>query len=325
MLSWLVRRNLEYVHYGVTIMTAPAEIAFVEALMRHIMDQVKIPKVQVERAVGPILGMFIDRVLSKYLGNDLKMVCAEFPLLKQDPGTYQSTNIDWLLYNTTNEELVFLELKTAGAIKKEQADIYLSVVQRIATVDLVGNVGLILENSREKRKYEQVLACVAPEVRNCKRAKLIYLVPKWTAGDWRTLLNGKATVLSFEDLPEIDTEFSQLWSIIRRYLVQLDRCPQGSDSSERESNRHRNFEDACSFEEVMCKCQEAPEAIRVGFDGGIRKLATTSLGELKTRRSFKWDYAENGTGVKDDRNWISGQTFLEIVAAIKRDQSSPRP
>ena len=95
-------------------------------------------------------------------------------------------------------------------------------ITEVGSSSLVENVGLILGASRAKKKYEEVLACIEPRERfsNCKRAKLIYLVPKWKAGAWSTLLNGNATVLSFEDLPEeIDTEFSLEWPIIRRSLV----------------------------------------------------------------------------------------------------------
>ena len=37
---------------------------FFEALMDHIMEGVMIPKVQIERAVGPILSMFLADVLT---------------------------------------------------------------------------------------------------------------------------------------------------------------------------------------------------------------------------------------------------------------------
>jgi hypothetical protein len=80
-------------------MTEPGEDSFLEVLMRHIMDQVKIPKVQVERVIGPILGMFIAKVLSAKLNDRMEMICAEFPLRKA-PESNQSTNIDWLLYST---------------------------------------------------------------------------------------------------------------------------------------------------------------------------------------------------------------------------------
>ena len=56
------------------------------------------------------------------------MICEEFPLRKAQVNgirTYQSTNIDWLLYNASDDQLVFLELKTAyTSFDPLQEDIY---------------------------------------------------------------------------------------------------------------------------------------------------------------------------------------------------------
>jgi len=75
--------------------------SFAEALMTHIMEATMIPKVQVERVVGPILSMFIGDVLTatlrddSRLSGDIKLIAPEFPLKKE--GNRQSTNIDWLM------------------------------------------------------------------------------------------------------------------------------------------------------------------------------------------------------------------------------------
>jgi len=84
--------------------TIPMCASFVEALMESIIETAMIPKVQIERAVGPILSMFLEDVLTETLRDDpvlsgrLVMICPEFPLKKI--GNNQSTNIDWLMYNT---------------------------------------------------------------------------------------------------------------------------------------------------------------------------------------------------------------------------------
>jgi hypothetical protein len=66
-------------------------------------------------------------------------------------------------------------------------------------------------------------------------------------------------------------------------------------------------------------CEENGNAIVIGFDGGAGKLRTSSLDELNRRQAFKWDLAEGGTGVKDMRNWIPGQKFLEIIEGLMND------
>jgi hypothetical protein len=103
--------------------------SFVETLMDHIMEGRMIPKVQIERAVGPILSMFLDDVLTETLRDDpdlsgpIAMICPEFPLKK--PGNRQSTNIDWLMYNTVRRQLLLVELKTSEhSVDADQSTIY---------------------------------------------------------------------------------------------------------------------------------------------------------------------------------------------------------
>jgi hypothetical protein len=103
--------------------------SFIETLMSHIMEGAMIPKVQIERAVGPILGMFLEDVLTETFREDpdycgsLAMICPEFPLKKT--GNRQSTNIDWLMYNKERRQLLFIELKTSDtSIEDDQNAIY---------------------------------------------------------------------------------------------------------------------------------------------------------------------------------------------------------
>ena len=112
-------------------MSEPREV-FIEQLMAHITRLTMIPKVQVERAIGPILGLFIAELLSTKWSKRVEMICEEFPLRKVNGIlTYQSTNIDWLLYNRSDDQLVFLELKTAyTSFDPVQKDIYLEVVKK---------------------------------------------------------------------------------------------------------------------------------------------------------------------------------------------------
>ena len=43
---------------------------FIRQLMSHILEGVRIPKLQVERAVGPVLGFFLEDVLTATLAED---------------------------------------------------------------------------------------------------------------------------------------------------------------------------------------------------------------------------------------------------------------
>ncbi len=91
-------------------MNEKTEMDFVTELMKHIMEGVNIPKVQIERVVGPILGMFIKEVLPNINDSgDEVSVYPEFPFKKANNN--QSTNIDWLMYNKTKNELIFFRVK----------------------------------------------------------------------------------------------------------------------------------------------------------------------------------------------------------------------
>ena len=64
--------------------------------MKHILEGTKIPKVQVERAINPILSLFLESILEKYLSrpsNSIKLISPEFPLKKEINN--QSTNVDF--------------------------------------------------------------------------------------------------------------------------------------------------------------------------------------------------------------------------------------
>jgi len=122
--------------------------------------------------------------------------------------------------------------------------------------------------------------------------------------------------LSFAQLPEITGKFAEEWEIIRRKLLELDsKLPRNGTQ---DGGERRNYGGACGLEEVMVLCEENGDRIVIGFAGGVGKLRSSGLDELKKRR-FKWDLAEGGSGVKDTRNWIPGQKFLEIVEGLMDD------
>ncbi len=308
-------------------MSEPREV-FIEKLMAHIVHLTMIPKVQVERAVAPILGLFIAELLSTKWSKRVVMICEEFPLRKAPVNgiqTYQSTNIDWLLYDASDDQLVFLELKTADtSFDPLQEDIYRRLIRDIGEHDassLVNNIKEIMCASLERKKYEEVLKCVQnPCYANCRKAKLVYLAPAVMRAR-RQPPQSDVEWLTFQDLPEeVSGELAVEWRIIRRHLVQLDSITRHSRNSTQEGGgRSRNYGDICGFEELVRLCEENGNTIVVGFEGGTRKLRAATLDDLNKQPAFKWDQAEGGRGFKDLRNWIHGRKFLEIVEGLMDD------
>jgi hypothetical protein len=211
--------------------TIPMFASFVEALMESIIETAMIPKVQIERAVGPILSMFLEDVLTETLRDDpalsgrLVMICPEFPLKK--PGNSQSTNIDWLMYNSVRRQLLFVELKTSDtSIVTDQSNIY-SEKQKTVRSDggsfLIKDIEHLRDASRESGKYRYIIEKVSPfkaEIAACRDVRIVYLVPKSAE---HNVKDHADRVLTFGMLSnDINGSFAEEWKVIQSRLCKLD-------------------------------------------------------------------------------------------------------
>lgn len=297
---------------------------FILELMNHLLEGANIPKVQVERSVGPVLGFFLADVLTETLREDpilsgkYVMLCPEFPLKKTQNN--HSTNIDWLLFNETKKELVLLELKTSDTtFSPEQAGIYL---ERRAEIDAQGAYGLLKElagigqSSAEFGKYEVVRKKVANVLSDCRKARVLYLAPKSVTGR----LSGVESidkVLSFGDLAaDIPAKFAEEWRVVRSALLKLDDSSRRKRNGQPEVSDRDNYESRADLVGIKAICAEKGAAVVVGFTGGESALRRQTPKDLGSR-SYKWDLAESGRGTKLRANWIPGDRFLEIVNDIE--------
>lgn len=228
--------------------------AFVSELMQQILSGRNIPKLQVERHVSPIIGMFLPEVLTETLNGPhtegrwyYRMLCPEFPI-KKEKGSNQSTNVDWLMYRefipdgastVESVELVFLELKTTNtSYSKTQQNIYAKTSRRIEDE---GNGALFLfcdiamsirKHSKEPRKYKHVMNLLRRRfpgglhgLRRCSKAQIIYLMPGTTksAGFDISIPTGVDEVLCFGQLKNgPSVPFQEEWEVIRDLLKNLD-------------------------------------------------------------------------------------------------------
>jgi len=109
------------------------------------------------------------------------MICQEFPLKKAENN--QSTNIDWLMYNTQRKQLLFVELKTSDtSINSSQNEIYQSVtndIQNKSGAFLISDLEILRVASRESGKYQFILekkvSRFKQEISICRSAKIIYI------------------------------------------------------------------------------------------------------------------------------------------------------
>jgi hypothetical protein len=241
---------------GIDNATCP-ERDFLDCFLQQIFHDARwMPKVQLERIVGPLLTPFIGRLMTKALRKHDKLrgtyrlICEEFPLLK-DPDikrnegsgrdTLRSTNVDWLLHDIDSNTLLFLELKTnAENPRDEQLDRYLRVrrrgqgqnalIARTLRTDLEAICQAKVPNSANSRniKYEHLskkLAYTWPEVSDGCTVWIVYLGPTKIKTAFDRLEEEKKpdAVLSFHDLPDaIEGKHAECWSVIWEYLSTLD-------------------------------------------------------------------------------------------------------
>lgn len=226
---------------------------FFENLMAHVMQGAMIPKVQIERSLGPILGFFIEDVITKHAvcagpsgsGNVITL-CPEFPIKKQDSN--QSTNVDWLMYDLQANALIFLELKTTDTtFDEDQAQIYVELRQKIHAQGasfLITDLELISQNSAEKGKYRQIKKWIEALTRQhridlaeCRKTKIVYLVPDslLTRAANKKYFDGQQSVdvVTLGELSKIVPDaYADEWRVLAKHLDYLDQ-----DSLKRRNDR----------------------------------------------------------------------------------------
>lgn len=312
------------------------ETAFFTALMSHLMQGSMIPKVQVERSVGPIIGFFLAEALSAALNEEVVMLCPEFPIRKTRLGesdNNQSTNIDWLMFSRDKQELLLVELKTTDtSYRHEQSDLYQALQNTIARQNsaafLIDELQAIASASQESGKYRHVLtlltqalsvdeAALPNKLGQCRRARIIYVAPKISKpANWPE--NNESFVwFSFGDLPEsIEHNYAAHWPAVRGSLVALDTLSRRMRNGEVPGGQPgKNYRDLLSFDELLERCRTSGSAIVVGLMNWRAELPAMTVAQLRAK-TYKCDLATDGVGKKLEKNWIPGDQFLKKVAAI---------
>ncbi len=245
------------------------ETDFINELIQHILEGTKIPKVQVERAIGPILGFFVESILDKYFENHpvysgkYQMISPEFPLKKDNN---QSTNIDFLLVNNSRKTLVLFELKTdVGSIGTEQMEIYFRNKELISkrSAKALKDDLLQISHASKGSKYENIVENFDKVISNpsdIRNSIIIYLAPNAKKVSSNSNLNPDF-IMAFRDLPEtIEYKYSDFWTVIRNNLVQLDNISERKEIKE------------LSYEERGAVIVSNIKSYVIGLKSGIKPL-----------------------------------------------------
>jgi len=210
-----------------------AEYDFLEELLNGIVRYASIPKLQIERVVGPILTLFIEDLLGKLQNTEGKwedkihLVSPEWPLKKQE--NYQSKNIDWLMVQPSSHKIFLVELKAySGSGSDDQLEIYKAIESRVSAESagfLLGDVEAIRNASSSRWKYNFILNSASnfkDAFESCWKVSIIYIVPKELKA--RLSKVDGITCYSFEDLPDcLESERNSVWQRIRKMLIDLEQ------------------------------------------------------------------------------------------------------
>lgn len=200
---------------------------FLEELILELEFLNNVPKFQLERAVSPLLGLFIKQIINSEFNARTTISVPEFPLKKDDSN--QSTNIDWLLVDVINKILYLIELKTdILSLRDEQSNIYMKV---LAALSLKQNASFLQEDfvsimnaSNRKDKYKIIKdILLVPDINFSEYGKIIviYLVPDVIEPSSNYSF---AKILPFSKLPEnIATDFYPEYQQLRKFLKSLSK------------------------------------------------------------------------------------------------------
>lgn len=262
---------------------------FLKVLIESILEGSNIPKVQVERAIGPILGIFLPDILNEMCSKDpdsnFEMILPEFPLKKANN---QSTNIDYLLINENEKKIILFELKTdRSSFNMDQMEIYSTLKHKIekqTAYFLIEDLESIMKASQKSYKYQYVLdQCEAHRdlFMEITKADIIYLAPQQTMSECD---NKDIQIFSFGDLPEdINNSFQMEWRTIRNSLIKLDSHTdiQSIDQSV-ESTIIQNIRSFINEEQIIT----SPVYVYIGKSGRERKRPNYQVefsdGSIKT-------------------------------------------
>jgi len=198
---------------------------FLSRLIKEFEQLNKVPKFQIERAISPLLGIFIKEIVNKKLNVSVSVSFPEFPLKHE--GDNQSTNIDWLLVDRKNKTLYFIELKTDNlSYNSEQFGIYKKFKDDIEkdknAIILELQLNSIIPKTRRKDKYKSILRKLNEykvDLSLYPFLKIVYIAPDKPDESMNIVYDD---LILLRNLPaKIKTRYIKEWHQLRKFLKTL--------------------------------------------------------------------------------------------------------
>lgn len=315
----------------------PGDHSFFTQLLGSVLGAAKYPKVQLERALGPIMHGFMEPLMTALLQEDVRMVAPEFPI-QCSKDNLQSSNIDWLMYAPGTQRLVFVELKTnINAYRSVQANSYAKVQCQVGkdSAQYLRDFLTEVEGVSKSKKYEHLLSQLdkVDDWSSVKELLVVYLAPgdmpaqfpspgeknEPVCGGWQWHRFAHLPAA----LPQGHSPWTDMWPALHAALLQVDeqeRDLRADRVREEDAAIGSNYKGIVGWDEVKQLAREKPQELVIGFVGGAKALRKMPIEELRERR-FKYDddfgQPRAGKPVKQHSNWILGAPFLEAAQHVE--------
>ncbi len=182
-----------------------------EGIFELLLKNKEFPNYHAERRIDIFINYFIERILSSYLSKDVKFICPEFPIKKETSNL--STKLDYLC--TTNDEIIFVELKTDdSSFKEQQADIYLNCEWEKCLKDLEAIMSAVKKKSH-KLKYEVLNNTITSlKFKTTPSIRIIYLSPPINIARLKKFTTKKIVELATLLVSHTENE-TTMWNFIK--------------------------------------------------------------------------------------------------------------
>ena len=250
------------------------ENLFLNEYFSELKEYNSIPKLQIERAVSPILSIFIEVLITDFLkdnpelSGNIELILPEFPFKKLEGN--QSTNIDWLMINKQKGYLFFIELKTAASsFKQEQLQEYKTIknfIKKFTAKFLFEEVAIIRDKSNEQKKYDFILKKLAAYEKyfhQITNSEIIYIAPTSVKQKIKDV-----PVIAFSDFPaDLNHTFSKEWQQLRSFFQSIDKISYNPISINTGDLSNSDSELENKLKIIHRKSNKTPEFIWFGTTG----------------------------------------------------------
>ncbi len=132
-----------------------------DVVFRHLDQWRHLPNYQLERRADVFFSVYLKEVVEEFTGLALEeVIIPELPIKRDliwpELPTNKSVKVDYALFAKDRRRVVFVELKTDGASRREGQDTYLETAQRIGFRRIVEGVRAIILNTSAHRKYHHL-------------------------------------------------------------------------------------------------------------------------------------------------------------------------